>query len=235
MCVLVFVLGISLSVMGFMFAIAFLLVTYVLACPICVCNPNLLCCGVPYLFLGKSLKNVGVDSRKHTEEIELTVRPKKKQTSYSYGDDDDDDNEENRSCCKRMVLLLKDPEKLKKVSMVVSILNPLLIVIVIGLVQSLIAIFIIYYVVDGQLFLGWQYFEPVFIGLWQYLMLFVETLTDSDKLLEYLSYITTLSISWRSLIDFSMRFEAFKFTILFLKTILYVFIGILDALSSANN
>eukprot|EP01084_Bolivina_argentea_P015114 28268_1 len=290
MIVMLFGLGISLIVIGSIFLLVFLIISYILACPVCICHSTVYCCAVFNMFMGKGTQNFVIkteQSSENGEEIELTVRPIEIRGSITDGesipvkkivkDKMEDINlkwailycifcfpcatfscaKESRKillqqnagssksalrllCCggftkSEVTDIIKDPSKLKKFSMIISIINPLLMVALVALVQSFVSSFIIYYVVDGELFMCWQYFEPIFIGLWEYIVLFVEVMTDKEQLKMYLMYISTLSISWSSLINFAMKFESFKFSILFLRTLLHIFIGITDVISNSTS
>ena len=71
----------------------------------------------------------------------------------------------NSSCKECCEMIAKDPVNTKKISGAFNIWTPLLVVVMIALTQVLISSFILYFVVDGDLFWSWEYFKPMFIGL----------------------------------------------------------------------
>ena len=263
--VLVFGLGASLVLIGIFFAAFFLALSYMLACPICICHRRVYCLAVINSFAGKGIDSFSIaaasDEDKDTEDgVELTVRSTRDQDNFGDEDNDEEDDEDSFElsaintttivyclccfpcalfvvvrkvrawllrgeagsdksalrllCCggftkQEFVSALKDSTQLKKLSMVISILNPLLMVVLVG---------------------SWYYFEPVFVALWDYIELFAQVVSDWDLLTAYLSDIMTLSISWKALIDFAMSFQELKWSILLLRTILHVLVGVLDVI-----
>eukprot|EP01083_Nonionella_stella_P196555 723122_1 len=136
----------------------------------------------------------------------------------------------------RVVALLSGPDKrvklqkLKKIGSIISIFGPLFMVLIIAMTQSLVSIFIIFYAIDAVPFFAWVYYKPIAIGIYEYMETFVKFMEHPEQIIGYLKYILSLSIEWSSLFDFSMKFESFKFTVLFLRAILYTLIGVMDAL-----
>eukprot|EP01083_Nonionella_stella_P063117 164050_1 len=118
---------------------------------------------------------------------------------------------------------------LKKMSSIISLLVPLVLIYAIALVQSFVSIFIVYYVVDGEVFMAWNYYKPIGVGMYDYCLSAYDLITHPDELWLFVQNII-LGISWKSLFSFSLEyFSSFKVTVLLLRSVLLAFIGIIEA------
>eukprot|EP01083_Nonionella_stella_P141300 435100_1 len=118
---------------------------------------------------------------------------------------------------------------LKKMSSIISLLSPLVLIYAIALVQSFVSIFIVYYVVDGEVFMAWNYYKPIGVGMYDYCLSAYDLITHPDELWLFVQNII-LGISWKSLFSFSLEyFSSFKVTVLLLRSVLHAFIGIIEA------
>lgn len=126
----------------------------------------------------------------------------------------------------------EDVVNLERMASICPLLSPLFMFLFIACAQSMISVFITYYVIDGDLFGSWFYFKPFWEGFREYALAAYALFKDPDALLEYMQYVMTLSISWRALLDFSWdHFDEFRLTILLLRTILFTIIGLMNSLS----
>ena len=130
---------------------------------------------------------------------------------------------------------MKHPPRMRKCSVFISIWAPLLMVIVIAWTQTMISSYIVYFVPDAKLYLSWQYFEPMFVGLWEYVLEFVNTVRIIEEWDAFFNQILELSFSLDSLIDLKARFNKFKFSVLFLRLLLHIWIGFLEALTNISS
>jgi len=225
--------------------LAFWAMVYILSCPLCLCGitgacpfgPQYICGEVYAVYIRNTVEVFAVQKEeKSRRSVELKVRSSSRASRASTTSVESVGESVGENVLSPKVWSQcghyagSNASNLKKMSSICSIFNPVFLVLFITCSQAMVSVFIIYYVVDGEVFWVWRYFEPMALGLRDYALLFADVLTDPEALLEYLRYIFSLSISWSSLWDFSMSFDVFKFTILLLRTILYTMIGVVESL-----
>eukprot|EP01083_Nonionella_stella_P150268 478443_1 len=95
-------------------------------------------------------------------------------------------------------------------------------------IQPFISATMIYYVVDGPIFLAWHYFEPFLVGGWEYVALFYGRFGDTDQLIAYCGSIVE-SMSWRSF-ALNSDLDAFRYCVFMLRFVLEIVIAIVEVM-----
>eukprot|EP01083_Nonionella_stella_P096503 271336_1 len=215
-------------------AITFVIVLLV-TLPLCLCNPKSFCPLVFETFIGNDnavdlkINEVNWDNRRMNTSGDVSYLCMQfwgrvfVPIPLPY-----DSVRNNTEYCKEKILI--DPIELRAYGHTGVFTGGLFMILMIASVQTLISTFVIYFVIDGDAFIPWHWFEPFFNGVKDALVLFVEIIPRTVQDLEELKYVTMESLSLDVLIDFNPKQqEKFKYAMLLHRTVLHTLIGIIYA------
>eukprot|EP01084_Bolivina_argentea_P011228 20973_1 len=216
MGILLFGYSLSLLVMMFILSVVGLIIVYILACPLCIAyrKYGFVCCMIFETFIGNG------------RQVDLRTK---------------DIHHVDGSKCNKIERLLKDqfhgsivkdPRSARFCSIISFIFVPLIIMMLIGFVQTFISTFLVYFVIDAPIYGAWNWFKPFWEGVIEFVLSFGETLVDPVTLPHYLEYIASSGMSWYGLFSFNASFDELKYSLLFIRTILHIFIAVIEVLTN---
>eukprot|EP01083_Nonionella_stella_P096504 271340_1 len=192
--------------------------------PLCLCNPKLFCPLVFETYIGNdNVVDLQVSREGNVAYLYLQFCCRvfiPIPLPYS------NEQRNNSEYCREKFIL--DPIELRAYGHAVIFLKGIFMILIIAGVQTLISTFLIYFVIDGKVFISWHYFGPFFDGVKDALVLIADMTPRTVQDLDELKYVVMESLSLDLFIDFNTKQpDGFKYALLLHRTVLHSLIGII--------